>query len=260
MKDLEQKVAIVTGAARGTGAAVARRLVELGSHVLLGDVRHEAGEKRAAELGERASYVPHDVTKAQEWERIVERALELHGRVDVLVNNAAVLHLGTIENTPEEAFRRLLEVNTVGAFLGIRAVVGPMRARGSGSIVNVGSIDSLTGMNGIIAYCASKWGLRGLAKAAALELGRSGIRVNSVCPAGGNMEMYGPWMQQMAGFMEETRTYMDNRAIPGQAPVEAIAEAVAFLASDASSHCTGVDLPVDGGAHAGCFLPGFNTL
>ncbi|MDJ0847696.1 MAG: SDR family oxidoreductase [Myxococcota bacterium] len=260
MKDLEGKVAIVTGAARGTGAAVARRLVELGSHVLLGDVLHEAGEKTAAELGERARFVPHDVTKADEWERIVESALAERGRVDVLVNNAAVLHLGTIEHTPEEALRRLLDVNTVGPFLGIRAVLAPMRAQGGGAIVNVGSLDSLTGMNGITAYCTSKWGLRGLAKAAALELGRAGIRVNSVCPAGGNPEMYGPWMQQMVGFMEETQAYMENRALPGQAPLEAIAEAVAFLASDASGHCTGVDLPVDGGAHAGGFLPGFNTL
>ena len=260
MEDLGHKVAIVTGAARGTGAAVARRLVELGTRVFLGDVLHEAGEKTASALGERASYVPHDVTRADEWERVVERALADHGRVDVLVNNAAVLHLGTLENTPEDALRRLLDVNTVGPFLGIRAVLTPMREQGAGSIVNVTSLDALTGMNGVSAYCASKWGLRGLTKAAALELGRAGIRVNSVCPAGGNMEMYGPWMQQMAGFMDETRTYMENRAIPGQAPVEAIAEAVAFLASDASSHCTGVDLPVDGGAHAGCFLPGFNTL
>ncbi len=115
-------------------------------------------------------------------------------------------------------------------------------------------------MNGITSYCASKWGLRGLTKAAGTELGRDGIRVNQVCPAGGNIEMYGPWMKQIAGFIDETRAYTSNRGIPGEAPLEVIADAVLFLASDASRHCTAIDLPVDGGAHAGRFIPGFNTL
>ncbi|MDP7572912.1 MAG: SDR family oxidoreductase, partial [Myxococcota bacterium] len=242
------------------GAAIASRLVELGATVLLGDILHDEGERVAEELGERAIYVPHDVTKRDEWERIVTRAVESAARVDVLVNNAAVLHLGTIEKTPEDVLRRLLEVNTVGPYLGLRAVVPVMREQRAGSIVNVGSVDSLFGMNGITSYCASKWGLRGMSKAAALELGRDGIRVNSVCPAGGNPGMYGPWMSQLAGFMDETRAYTENRAIPGEAPLDRIAEAVCFFASDASLHCTGVDLPVDGGAHAGRFIPGFNTL
>jgi 3alpha(or 20beta)-hydroxysteroid dehydrogenase len=102
--------------------------------------------------------------------------------------------------------------------------------------------------------------LRGLSKAAALEVGRDGIRVNTVCPAGGNPEMYGPWMEKLGGFMEQTIAYGENRAIPGSVPVESIVDAVMFLASDASRHCTGIDLPVDGGASAGCFIPGFNTL
>jgi len=135
-----------------------------------------------------------------------------------------------------------------------------MRRRGGGSVVNVGSIDSLLGMNGILAYSSSKWGLRGLSKSASLELGRDGIRVNSVCPAGGNVEMYGPWMTQMVDFMDQTRAYTANRGIPSEAPLERIAEAVVFFAGDRSLHCTGVDLPVDGGAHAGRFIPGFNTL
>ena len=101
---------------------------------------------------------------------------------------------------------------------------------------------------------------RGLAKSAALELGRDGIRVNTVCPAGGNPEMYGPWMQQLLGMLDQARAYTEDRAIPGEAPIAAIADAVLFLASDESRHCTGADLPVDGGAHAGRFLPGFNAL
>jgi 3alpha(or 20beta)-hydroxysteroid dehydrogenase len=257
---LSGKVAIVTGAARGTGAAIARCFVEQGARVVLGDVQHEAGAQTAKELGAAAAFEPHDVTKREDWERVVARTLAEHGRVDVLVNNAAVLHMGTIERTPEDVLRRVLEVNTVGPYLGIRAVLAPMKRQGSGSIVNVGSIDSLLGMNGISAYATSKWGLRGLTKSAALELGRDGIRVNSVCPAGGNVQMYGPWMKQIAGFLDETRAYSSNRGIPGEAPLSQIAEAVLFFACDASRHCTGVDLPVDGGAHAGRFIPGFNTL
>lgn len=260
MFGLEGKVAIVTGAARGTGAAVAKRFCEAGAVVVLGDVLDEAGEAVAADLGADASFVHHDVTDSAQWAGIVEQTLGERGRVDVLVNNAAVLHQGPIEKTSESDFRRLLDVNTVAPFLGIRAVIEPMRSQGSGSIVNVGSLDSIRAMNGLSAYCTSKFGLSGLAKAAALELGRDGIRVNTVCPAGGNVEMYKPWIEKMSGFIEETLAYTENRGIPGSVPLEKIADAVLFLASDASSHCTGIDLPVDGGASAGCFIPGFNTL
>lgn len=260
MNGFERKVAIVTGAARGTGAAVAARFCEEGARVMLGDVMDDAGEETAHRLGAAASFVHHDVTDSTQWSALVERTLEEHGRIDVLVNNAGVLHQGPIENTSEADFRKLLEVNTLGPFLGIRAVIPAMRQQAGGSIVNVGSIDSLAAMNGLTAYCASKFGLRGLSKAAALEVGRDGIRVNTVCPAGGNPEMYAPWMDKIMGFLEETIAYNENRGIPGSVPVESIVDAVVFLASDASLHCTGIDLPVDGGATAGSFVPGFNTL
>lgn len=260
MSEFEGKVAIVTGAARGTGAAVAERFCKEGALVMLGDVRVNAGKETAEKLGDSASFVHHDVTDSAQWAKLVERTLDAHGRIDVLVNNAGVLHQGPIENTSESDFRKLLEVNTLGPFLGIKAVVPHMREQGGGSIVNVGSIDSLAAMNGLTAYCASKFGLRGLAKAAALEVGRDGIRVNTVCPAGGNPEMYGPWMEKVAGFMEQTLAYTENRGIPGSASIGSIVDAILFLASDASRYCTGIDLPVDGGASAGCFIPGFNTL
>lgn len=260
MSEFEGKVAIVTGAARGTGAAVAERFCKEGALVMLGDVRVNAGKETAEKLGDSASFVHHDVTDSAQWAKLVERTLDAHGRIDVLVNNAGVLHQGPIENTSESDFRKLLEVNTLGPFLGIKAVVPHMRQQGGGSIVNVGSIDSLAAMNGLTAYCASKFGLRGLAKAAALEVGRDGIRVNTVCPAGGNPEMYGPWMEKVAGFMEQTLAYTENRGIPGSASIGSIVDAILFLASDASRYCTGIDLPVDGGASAGCFIPGFNTL
>ena len=260
MERLGGKVAIVTGAARGTGLAIARRFVAEGARVWLGDVLDERGEKAAAELGGAARYLHNDVTSEEKWQRMVSRALAAHGRIDVLVNNAAILHLGTIAHTPVEVARRILEVNTLGPFLGLRAVVEPMRAQGGGAIVNVGSIDGMLGMNGITAYAASKWGLRGLGKAAAMELGRDGIRVNSVCPSGGSAEMYRPWAEQLADAAQEVGAYVANRGIPGNAPPDEIAAAVLFLASDEARHCTGVDLPVDGGAHAGRFIPAFNTL
>jgi 3alpha(or 20beta)-hydroxysteroid dehydrogenase len=260
MRDLKGKTAIVTGGARGTGAAIVKRLHEAGVHVVVGDVLDDLGQAVADSLGDRCRFVHHDVTKPPEWDRIVGAAVEDSGQLDILVNNAALLHLGTIEQTDEDVMRRILDVNTVGPYLGIRSVIGPMRQRGGGSIVNVGSVDSLIGMNGISSYCTSKWALRGLTKSAGLELGREGIRVNLVCPAGGNVEMYGPWMEQLVGFMDETRAYTADRGIPGEVPLEVIADAVLFLASDASRSCTGIDLPVDGGASAGHFLGGFNTL
>ena len=257
---LDGKVAIVTGAARGTGAAIAKRLAAEGAQVWLGDVLEAEGRAVAKEIGAAARFAAHDVTDREAWQQLVAAVLGQHGRVDVLVNNAARLHLGTLERTSEDVLRALLEVNTIGPYLGMRAVLEPMRKQAGGSIVNVGSIDSLLGMNGVSAYAASKWALRGMTKSVAMELGRDGIRVNSVCPAGGNPAMYGPWMQQLVPILEQTRAYRENRGIPGEAPLDQIAQAVVFFASDASRHCTGVDLPVDGGAHAGRFIPGFNTF
>jgi 3alpha(or 20beta)-hydroxysteroid dehydrogenase len=257
---LEDRVALVTGAARGVGAVTAKRLVDAGARVVLGDIRDEAGEAVASEIGNGATYRSLDVTREADWARVVEQSLTDYGRIDILVNNAGKLHMGAIEHTSVDDARRVLDVNLIGPFLGIRAVIPPMKAQGRGSIVNVGSLDGLLGMNGVAAYAASKWGLRGLAKSAALELGRNGIRVNTVCPAGGNPEMYGPWIQSLVGMLEETKAYTEDRGIPGEAPMEAIADAVVFLASDASRHCTGMDLPVDGGAHAGHYLAGFNDL
>ena len=200
------------------------------------------------------------MTSETDWERAAASTVEAHGRIDVLVNNAAILHMGGIESTPADTFRRVLEVNTVGPFLGTRAVLDTMKTQQSGSIVHVSSIDGMVGMNGVTAYATSKFGLRGLAKSSALELGRDGIRVNSVCPAGGNPEMYGPWLAKMASMTEAVTAYGENRGMPGTVPFKAIADAVVYLASDLSGHITGIDLPVDGGATAGKYIEGFSTL
>ena len=257
---LDSRVALVTGAARGVGAEIAKTLAEAGAKVVLTDILGAQGEQVADEIGDGARFESLDVTKEEDWTRAVDSTLGALGRIDVLVNNAAVLHMGSVENTPPDVFRRLLEVNTVGPYLGTRAVLSAMKSKGKGSIVMISSIDGLVGMNGVCAYSASKFGIRGFAKATALELGRSGIRVNSVCAAGGNPEMTAPWMDKMMPFLDHMVAYQENRGIPGGATLEQIANAVLYLASDASDGVTGIDVPVDGGATAGKWIEGCNSL
>lgn len=258
MGEFSERVAIITGAARGVGEAIAQRLAKGGAVVVVADLLEAEGRSVAESIG--GHFLALDVTDADQWDQVVKDVRARFGSIDILVNNAGILHMGTLANTSPETFRRVLEVNTVGPFLGIRAVAATMQEQARGAIVNVASVEALSGMNGLSAYCASKWGVRGLAKAAALELGRHGIRVNTVCPAGGNPAMFGPWLERMAPFMDETLAYVEQRAMPGVVPIETIAEAVSWLASDASGRCTGVDLPVDGGSMAGAWIPGFNTL
>ena len=245
---LEGKVAIVTGGSRGTGEATARRFVREGARVVLADVLDELGRRVAGELGDAALYVHLDVTSEAEWAACLERTLAHFGRIDVLVNNAAVLHIAPLEQTALADWERLVRVNQTGPFLGIKTVAKAMRAAGGGSIVNVSSIDGLEGMSYVSAYASTKWALRGLAKCAALELGPDGIRVNTVCPAGGSDEMAAPWRPPGS---KDTSGYMDKRPIPRRGTVEEIAAMILFLASDESSYCTGSELLVDGGMLAG---------
>jgi 3alpha(or 20beta)-hydroxysteroid dehydrogenase len=257
---LEGKTAIITGAARGTGAMAARRFVDNGATVVIADLLEDEGAAVAAELGDRASFHRLDITDEGSWATLVAAVLAQHDQIDILVNNAAVLRIGAIERTSLSDFRRVLDVNTVGAFAGIRAVIGPMRQAGGGSIVNVASVDALVALNGLSAYTASKWGLRGLTKAAALELGRDGIRVNTVCPAGGNAQMFAPYADALGGMGDEVAAYHADRAIPRGASMDEIADVIVFLASDQSRFVTGADIPVDGGQVAGHFLAGFNRV
>lgn len=254
---LEDKVAIVTGAARGTGAAIARRFAVEGARVVVADVDTGGGMATAAELGDEAVFAELDVTDAEQWGRVVAHTVERHGRVDVLVNNAAVLHIGGVTRTDPATFRRVVDVNLTGAFLGASAVVPTMEANGGGSIVNVASLDALVGMNGLSAYAASKWGLRGLGKSLALELGRSGIRVNTVCPAGGNPAMFAPWAEGLGQLGDALAHYLDDRAMPREATLDEIASVVVFLAGDGAAFVTGADIAVDGGHSAGSYVAGF---
>jgi 3alpha(or 20beta)-hydroxysteroid dehydrogenase len=246
MDRLAGKVALVTGAARGSGAQIARTFVGEGARVVLTDVLDEAGAAVADELGPAARYVHLDVTSEGEWDAAVAGIEAAEGRLDVLVNNAAVLHLATLDATTVEAFDHLMTVNVRGAFLGTRTCLPLLRASGAGSIVNIGSIDSVQGAPLTGAYTASKFALRGLTKVAALENKNKGVRANIVCPALGNPEMHPPVVGggPVSGML-------GDRPPPDLSPV---ADAACYFASDESKLCSGIELVLDRGSSAGMSL------
>ena len=243
MGRLDGKVALVTGAAlnRGQGACEARLFAAEGATVVLTDVRPEAGRETAARIGERAAYLDLDVTDAAAWEAVVGEVLERHGRIDALVNNAGVWHTGGLLETSPEDYRRVVEINQTGVFLGMRAVAPAMKAQGGGSIVNISSAAGLRGDPNIHAYVASKWAVRGMTKAAALELAPFAIRVNSVHP--------GLIQTPMSATEFEPGKPDPGAGIPmgrvGQP--EEVAELVAYLVADASAYVTGAEVAIDGG-------------
>ncbi|MEY2568177.1 MAG: 3alpha(or 20beta)-hydroxysteroid dehydrogenase [Actinomycetota bacterium] len=247
---LEGKVCIVTGAARGTGAETARLFAQEGADVVLADVAKAEGD---------GLYVQTDVTKEGDWDALVATTLEEFGRVDVLVNNAAVLLLRSIVDTTVEEYERVFRVNELGTFLGIRAVIPAMRSGEGGSIVNVSSIDGVFATPGSAAYAGSKFAVRGLTKTAALELGRFNIRVNAVCPNAGNIDMVVDSLPQSLG-RDTVKGWIDavDRSLPiGRGgTLRDIANAILFLASDDSAFFTGADLVPDGGLTAGMIVRG----
>jgi 3alpha(or 20beta)-hydroxysteroid dehydrogenase len=243
---LDGKVALITGAAleRGQGASEARLFAAEGAEVVLADVQSQAGEATARAIGVRASYQDLDVTDAGAWAEVVRTVLEQHGRLDVLVNNAGVWHTGGLFDTSPEEYRRVVEINQTGVFLGMRAAAPAMREQESGSIVNISSSAGLRGDGKIHAYVASKWAVRGMTKAAALELAPYGVRVNSVHP--------GLIQTPMSATEFEPGKPDPGRNVPmgrvGQP--EEVAELVCFLASDASAYVSGAEVTVDGAVTA----------
>ena len=250
MSRLAGKAAIVTGAARGIGAQIARCFAEEGAAVLVTDRRDELGEAVAEELhstGARAAYRSLDVTDEAAWAGAVEAARESFGGVDVLVNNAGIIRVHSLAETSLEEFQKVLNTNLVGAFLGIKAVMEPMRERGGGSIVNFSSVQGLEGRERMPAYTAAKFGVRGLSKTAAIELGPLGIRVNTLYP--------GPTRTKMTERKGWTDADYDaayaGYPLGRMADPDEIARVALFLASDEASFCTGGDFAVDGGVSAG---------
>ena len=244
---LSGKVALVTGAARGQGAATVRAFAAEGAAVLATDVIDETGTALAAELGDAVAYRHLDVGSEEEWPAAVADAVARFGRLDVLVNNAGVMHLGPLVTTTLADYERVIRVNQIGTFLGMRAVAPVMIEAGGGSIVNVSSMEGLAAARFLVAYTASKFAIRGMTKVAAMELGEHGIRVNSVHPGMIDTEM----IKDAAGGHELDMAWIGRKvALRRVGRAEETAALVVFLASAESSYCTGAEFVADGGATA----------
>ena len=242
---LRGKVALISGAARGQGAAHARRFAEEGARVFAGDVLDDAGEASAAAMrdsGLDVRYLHLDVTLTADWDRAVDRVESEHGRLDLLVNNAGVLDDMTgAADLSESEWDRVAAVNQKGVFLGMKAAIPAMRRVGGGAIVNVSSVYGVGGVAGYFAYQASKGAVILMTKSAALTYGRDGIRVNSVCPGAISTPML------EAEDPDEIAALIASLPIQRAAEPTEVSHAVLFLCSDEASYITGVALPVDGG-------------
>jgi 3alpha(or 20beta)-hydroxysteroid dehydrogenase len=240
MARCQDKVVIISGGARGQGAAEARLLVAEGAKVVIGDVLEAEGRKLADELGGRAMFLRHDVTEEGDWAKAVQAAERLGG-LHGMVNNAGIFVPRSLMETDAALFERHTRVNQLGCFLGMKAVADLMERSGGGSIVNISSVAGLRGSPGAIAYSATKWALRGMTKAAAIDFASRGIRVNSVHPGPIDTAMI-----HVRGAEEnQRRTQMVPMKRMGTA--EEVAKLVLFLLSDESSYITGAEVTIDGG-------------
>jgi 3alpha(or 20beta)-hydroxysteroid dehydrogenase len=247
MGALEGKVAIITGAARGQGAAAARLFVAEGARVVVGDVLDDLGKELADSLGDAAIYRHLDVTSEDDWSSVVNECVQTWGGVDILVNNAGILRFIALPETSLEDYLRIVNVNQVGTFLGMRTVSKPMMAAGTGSIVNISSIEGLAGMPYLTAYTSTKFAIRGMTKVCAIELGPDRIRVNSVHPGAIDTQM----VSSALGGLPVDMNFVGQRvALQRVGLASEVASLVTFLASDESAYCTGGEFVIDGGATA----------
>jgi 3alpha(or 20beta)-hydroxysteroid dehydrogenase len=249
MGKLQGKVALITGAARGQGEAEARLFVEEGAQVVLGDMRDDLGKQVAESLGSAALYMNLDVSREESWADFCAGAVDAFGKIDVLVNNAGILMTGSIADTSLDEYMRVVQVNQVGVFLGMKSVLAAMTEAGGGSIVNISSVGGLAGCAGMVSYVSSKFAVRGMTKTAALEFGPLGIRVNSVHPGGVDTLMIAP--SEVGDLGSDGRDVYSGVPLQRICEPAEIAKLVAFLASDESSYCTGSEFTADGGMLAG---------
>jgi 3alpha(or 20beta)-hydroxysteroid dehydrogenase len=233
---VDGKVAVVTGGAQGMGAAHVRLLTEHGARVVIADVDETAGTRLAHELGEKAHFVRLDVTDADQWNALTETARSRFGPIDVLVNNAGILISHTVETATLTDFRKVVEVNQTGTFLGMQAVIPSMKEVGRGSIINISSSAGAVGITDNFAYAASKWAVRGMTKEAALELAPYNIRVNAILPGEVNTPM-----------IADLNVSTDTTPLGRFGDPREIAYLALYLASEESAYTTGADHVIDGG-------------
>ncbi|MEU0540359.1 SDR family oxidoreductase [Nocardia sp. NPDC005978] len=240
---LSGRVALISGAASGMGASHARAFIAEGAAVMLGDIADDAAARLAAELGDRAASVHLDVTRLADWEAAVAATVDRFGALNVLVNNAGILDGGSIGTYTEKQWNNIIAINLTGPFLGLTAARDALVAARPAAVVNISSAAGIQGVPGVHGYTASKFGVRGLTKSAALELAPHGVRVNSVHPGG--------ILTPMLGAPEDAP--VDRAANPLArlgSPAE-VTSMVVFLASEESSYCNGAEFVVDGGMTAG---------
>jgi 3alpha(or 20beta)-hydroxysteroid dehydrogenase len=250
MGQLDGKVAIITGGARGMGKAHVKRFVAEGAKVVFGDLLEEEGAKLAAELGDDVRFMRMDVTKPADWDAVVQLATGTFGKLDVLVNNAGIIKYKDTEDMSVEEFQLILNVNLVGQWLGVKAVTAAMKAAGGGSIVNISSTEGFVGAAGMTAYAASKFGVRGMTKCAARELGAFGIRVNTIHP-GAILTAMVMDPDVVAATAGNADAFMNALPLNRMGKAREVSGAVVYLASDDASYCTGTEILVDGGMLTG---------
>lgn len=243
MTRLMDKVAIITGGARGMGESHVRRFVEEGAKVVFTDINEEVGEKLVSELGDSTLFMKHDVTDEAGWQEVIEKAEAAFGPVNVLVNNAEISMSKSIFDMSVEDYKKIIDINQVSVFLGIKAVLPSMQKAEGGSIVNISSMNGIVG--GAVGYTDSKFAVRGLTKAAALQVGHLGIRVNSVHPGVIETPMVteGDAVEQIIEFAKHT-------PMRRMAQSKEVTNMVLFLASSESSYSTGSEFIIDGGLTA----------
>lgn len=247
MGKLEGKVALVTGAAQGMGAAHARRFVEEGAKVVLTDVQDEVGEKLAAELGDSALFIKHDVTSLDEWRSVAEKTVETFGSIDILVNNAGVLGpIGNVVDLDPEAYLKVIAINQHSQIWGMKTVIPFMKKAGGGAIINISSTAGMVAVVGApsVAYVGSKFASRGVTKQVAVEFGPDNIRVNSVHPGYILTPMMVEATDEQGGGV--------GAVVPLRrlADPDEVASLVLFLASDDASYISGMEHVIDGGLTA----------
>lgn len=249
---LEGCIAVITGAARGQGEATARLFAAQGARVVLADMLETEGQTVAADIGASALFVKLDVSDEDQWAALDAAVKAKWGRAaDILVNNAGIVHPASIFDLTKADFERVLRINLIGAWLGIKTLAPGMVAKGKGAIVNIVSSSGLWGMNGLAAYSSSKWALRGISKTAAMELGYKGVRVNAVFPGGINTAMGNVTGEDAS----ELNKYYVGQTIQRIGEPEEVAQTSLFLASDDASYICGAEVTVDGGQTLGVFTP-----